>query len=98
MHGKKLKIGTEADQLPNLKPFVVWKKYHKDTVKNQQCVNNYAIEKCRSSQRNGSVESTENWCVHGLINFEEPFSGLEELNSNPVWKLTMCNKCEIEIL
>jgi len=29
-------------------------------------------------------ESTENWCADGLINFEEPFSGLEELSLNPV--------------
>ena len=37
-----------------------------------------------SSQTNGSVESTENWCVDGLINFKEPFSGLKELSFNPV--------------
>ena len=36
------------------------------------------------SQTNFKAESTENWCVNGLINFEEPFSGLEELSFNPV--------------
>jgi len=35
-------------------------------------------------QTNCIAESTENWCVDGLINFEEPFSSLEELNFNPV--------------
>jgi len=34
--------------------------------------------KCHSSQTNSLAESTENWCVDGLINIEEPFS---ELNS-----------------
>jgi len=41
-----------------------------------------------------SAESTENWCVDVLINFEEPFSGLEELSFNPVSymrKKTACN-------
>jgi len=33
---------------------------------------------------NGSAESTENWCVDGLIKFEKPSSGLEELSLNPV--------------
>jgi len=28
--------------------------------------------------------STENWCVDGLINLEEPFSGLEELSFDSV--------------
>ena len=59
------------------------------------------IIKCHSSQTNGSAESTENWCLDGPINFEEPFSGLEELSFNPVSyhaKPTTSNKCEIEIL
>jgi len=56
------------------------------TIKKPTVYNNYAIEnyKCHSSQANHLAKSTENWCVDGLINFEEPFSGLEELNFNPV--------------
>ena len=46
--------------------------------------NNYAIENYHSSQTNNSAESTKNWCVDELINFKEPFSGLEELDFNPV--------------
>jgi len=41
-------------------------------------------EKKHSSQTKSSAESTENWYVDGLINFEEPFSGLKELSFNPV--------------
>ena len=49
--------------------------------KNQQCVikhNREVLIKCHSSQTNCSAESPENWCVEGLISFEESFSGLEE--------------------
>ena len=62
-------------------------KDHEDTAKNQQCVKimrSRKLIKCHSSQTKRSAESTENWCVDGLINFEEPFSGLEELSFNPV--------------
>jgi len=37
-----------------------------------------------SSQTNCTPKSTETWCVDGLINFEEPFSGLKEMSFNPV--------------
>jgi len=47
--------------------------------------------KYHSSQTNCSVESIENWFVDGLLDFEEPLSGLEEplsgleeLSFNPV--------------
>ena len=82
-HGKKLKIGTEVG---NLKPFVVWKKYNEDKIQQKPTVcNNYAIKNyCHSSQTNRTIESTENWCVDGLISFEESFCGLEELSFNPV--------------
>jgi len=55
---------------------------------NQQCViitgSRRLLSKCHSFQTNRFAESTENWCVNGLINFEEPFSGLDELSFNPV--------------
>jgi len=38
----------------------------------------------RSYQTNRSEKWTENWCVDGFINQEEPFSGWEELNLKPV--------------
>jgi len=44
------------------------------------------------------IFSNINCSVDGLTNFEEPFSGLEELSYNPVQKPTTCNKCEIKIL
>jgi len=40
--------------------------------------------KCHSYETKDSTKSTENWCVDGIINFEEPFKGLEELRFNPV--------------
>jgi len=42
------------------------------------------LVKFLSSQTNHSAESTENWCADGLLNFEEPFSGLEEPSFNLV--------------
>jgi len=47
--------------------------------------------KCHSSQTNCLAESTENWFVDGLTNFEEPFSGLEELSFNPVSYIVKTN-------
>ena len=48
----------------------------------------YGLALCQSISiifyANDSAESTENWCVDGLINFKETFSGLEELSFNPV--------------
>ena len=59
-------------------------KDYKDTAKKSTVRNNYAIENYHSSQTNDSAESTKIWCVDGLINFKEPFSGVEELDFNPV--------------
>ena len=53
--------------------------------KNRQCVTIMQLRiTTKNATPNGSAGSTEIWCVDGLINFEEPFSGLEELSFNPV--------------
>ena len=73
---------------------MTWNKDHNDTVTKPIVCNNYSIE---NYYKMPTAESTENWWVDGLINFEEPFSGLEELSFIIVWKPTTCKKCEIEI-
>ena len=82
MHGKKMKIGTEVGLLSNLKPFVVWKKSSlrpKMQQKNQACV---IITRLRITTKMPLLQdkplSRINWCVDGIICFEEFFSGLEE--------------------
>jgi len=52
------------------------------TIKKPTVYNNYAIENYQMPLLSGKpfTKSTENWCMDGLINFEEPFSGLEELS------------------
>jgi len=63
-------------------------KDHKNTAKKPKLCNNYEIKnlyiKCHSSQTNHSEQSTENWYMDVVINFEGSFSGLEELSFNPV--------------
>jgi len=53
-----------------------------DTAKKLTVCNNFCdrelLIKCHSTQTNRLAESTENWCVYGLISFEESLSGLEE--------------------
>ena len=78
---KEAEIGTEVGYV-TIEPqtFCDFKDIKLKTIKirgkNKQYV---IITWCHCSQTNLSAGSTKRWCVDGLINFEEPFCGLEEL-------------------